>query len=209
MAIHVIRLEVRLPKGHWAGDVTRENPSAVLRIEEHMALGKGRGSAKASSSEDISTTIMAHSAIDEYRQIDSNRFAVDIGPRGGGFLKPMRDVGVIPHTPFEVRDGWVDWTVECSRSKARDLVNQFKEQAIPHRLISTRSVSSKLLTSRQSEVFEVALREGYYEVPRRITLTEMASLLGVAKSTLSNQLQRMESTILHTFADDVRRRSGK
>ena len=209
MAVHMIRLEVRLPKGHWAGDVTRENPNAVLRIEETMALSKGRGSAKASCTDDISKTIIDHVAIEDFREIDSNRFSVDIGAKGGAFPKPMLDVGVIPHTPFEVRDGWVDWTIECSRANARELIQQFKDQSIPHRLISTRPVSSKLLTKRQSEVFEVALREGYYEVPRRITLTEMASLLGVAKSTLSNQLQRMESTILHTFADDVRRRSGK
>ena len=207
MSAHHVRLEVRLPEGHWAGDVTRENPSAVMRIEEHMPLGKGRGTARVSATHDLSQSIMGHHKIEDFRIIDANRFAVDIGPGGGGFLKPLREVGVIPHTPFEVRDGWVDWTLECTRGKIRDLIQKFKEENIPHRLVSTRSVSSRLLTERQSEVFEVAVREGYYDMPRRITLTEMAGLLGIAKSTLSSQLQRMESTIVHTFADEIRRRS--
>ena len=92
MAVHVIRLEVRLPKGHWAGDVTRENPNVVLRIEETMALSKGRGSAKASCTEDISKTITEHVAIEDFREIDANRFSVEIGAKGGAFPKPMLDV---------------------------------------------------------------------------------------------------------------------
>jgi predicted DNA binding protein len=207
MSSHQMRIEVRLPEGHWAGDVTREHPSTILRIDEHMALGKGRGSAKASASEDISKTINSHPGIEEFRGLDRLRFAVDIGPDGGGFLKPLREVGVIPHTPFEVRDGWVNWTIECSREKIRDLIGKFKSENIPHRLISTKSSSSRLLTPRQREVFDVAMHEGFYDVKRRITLTEMANLLEISKSTLSAQLQRIESSVMHSFAEEIRRSS--
>ena len=60
---------------------------------------------------------------------------------------------------------------------------------------------------RQRFVFDTAMQEGFYDVPRRITLTELAIVLDVAKSTLSAQLQRIESTVHHTFAEEVRRRS--
>ena len=207
MPDHQMRIEVRLPEGHWAGDVTRNHPSAILRIEEHMALGKGRGSARASATEDISSTITNHDGIEEFRKMDSNRFAVDISAGGGGFLKQLRDVGVIPHTPFEVRDGWVAWTIECSREKSRTLINLFKQDRIPHRLVSTRAASARLLTIRQREVFDLALQEGFYDSKRRITLTELAGLLNISKSTLSAQFQRIESTIMHSFSDEIRKRS--
>jgi len=42
MSPHQVRLEVRLPEGHWSGDVTRANPSAILRIEKHMPLSRGK-----------------------------------------------------------------------------------------------------------------------------------------------------------------------
>ena len=51
------------------------------------------------------------------------------------------------------------------------------------------------------------MQEGFYDIPRQITLTELAVVLEVAKSTLSAQLQRIESTIHHTFAEEVRKRS--
>ena len=118
-----------------------------------------------------------------------------------------RQVGVIPHTPFEVRDGWVDWTIACAQSKVRELIAGFDQEHIPYRLLSTRGVSSRMLTPRQRLVFDTATQEGFYDVPRRISLTGLAAKLDVAKSTLSAQLQRIESTIMHAFADEVRKRS--
>ncbi len=207
MGVQQVRIEVRLPEGHWAGDVTRSHPSAILRIEEHMPLMKGRGTAKASCSEDITATVGEHSGIEEVRALSSQQFAVDIIAGGGGFLKPLLRVGVIPHTPFEVRDGWVDWTIACAQGKVRDLIAGFDEERIPYRLLSTRGVSSRMLTPRQRLVFDTATQEGFYDVPRRVTLTALAAKLDVAKSTLSAQLQRIESTIMHAFADEVRKRS--
>jgi len=207
MSSYQVRLEVRLPEGHWSGDVTRANPSAILRIEKHMPLSRGRGTARISSSEDISKSIGQHSGIEDFNIIQNNSYDVTIVAGGGGFLKPLIDVGVIPHTPFEVRDGWVDWTIECSQNDIKELINSFKQQSIPHRLVSTRSVTTRLLTPRQRQVFDIAIREGFYDIPRRISLTELANLLGVAKSTLSVQLQRVESTIIHTFSEEIRRRS--
>ena len=207
MAVQQVRIEVRLPEGHWAGDVTRSHPSAVLRIEEHMPLQKGRGTARASCSEEIVETVSLHPGIEEVRSFGKQSFVVDIIAGGGGFLKPLLKVGVIPQTPFEVRDGWVEWTISCARQKVRDLLSGFDKENIPHRLVSTRGLSSRLLTPRQRFVFDTAMREGFYDVPRRITLTELAIVLDVAKSTLSAQLQRIESTVHHTFAEEVRRRS--
>jgi predicted DNA binding protein len=207
MGVQQVRIEVRLPEGHWAGDVTRSHPSAILRIEEHMPLMKGRGTAKASCSEDITATVGEHSGIEEVRALGSQQFAVDIIAGGGGFLKPLLRVGVIPHTPFEVRDGWVDWTIACAQGKVRDLIAGFDDERIPYRLLSTRGVSSRMLTPRQRLLFDTATQEGFYDVPRRVTLTALAAKLDVAKSTLSAQLQRIESTIMHAFADEVRKRS--
>lgn len=207
MGVQQIRIEVRLPEGHWAGDVTRSHPSAVLRIDEHMPLQKRRGTAKASCSEDIASTVRNHPGIEDVRTLAKQQFAVDIIAGGGGFLKPLLRVGVIPHTPFEVRDGWVDWTIACAQGKVKALIAGFEQESIPYRLLSTRGVSSRLLTPRQRFVFDSATQEGFYDVPRRISLTALAVKLDVAKSTLSAQLHRIESTVMHAFADEVRKRS--
>ena len=205
--VNQLRIEVRLPEGHWSGDVSRQRPEAVLRIEETMPLGRGRGTAKISSSSDLKEQLIAHQGVDEVRDLGSNRYEVDIAPKGGGYIKEIREAGVIPQSPFEVRDGWVDWTIECSAQKSRELVQLLREEGTPYRVVSTRATGSRMLTPKQRLIFDSALNEGYWDTPRRITLSDLAELLGLSKSTLSVHLHKIEGIVLNVFAEDVRRNS--
>ena len=205
--VNQLRIEVRLPEGHWSGDVSRQRPEAVLRIEETMPLGRGRGTAKISSSSDLKEQLIAHQGVDEVRDLGSNRYEVDIAPKGGGYIKEIREAGVIPQSPFEVRDGWVDWTIECSAQKSRELVQLLREEGTPYRVVSTRATGSRMLTPKQRLIFDSALNEGYWDTPRRITLSDLAELLGLSKSTLSVHLHKIEGIVLNVFAEEVRRKS--
>ncbi|SEP06336.1 Predicted DNA binding protein, contains HTH domain [Halogranum amylolyticum] len=55
---------------------------------------------------------------------------------------------------------------------------------------------SGLLTDRQLEVLDVAVRAGYYEIPRRTTHRELAAELDLATGTVSEHLQRIESKLV-------------
>jgi len=57
------------------------------------------------------------------------------------------------------------------------------------------------LTERQRELFERAVREGYYEVPRRTTHRELAEKLGVSTATVSEHLQRVESKLVDEYVE--------
>ena len=205
--VNQLRIEVRLPEGHWSGDVSRQRPEAVLRIEETMPLGRGRGTAKISSSSNLKEELSGHQGVDEVRDLGSNRYEVDIAPKGGGYIKEIREAGVIPQSPFEVRDGWVDWTIECSAQKSRELVQLLREEGTPYRVVSTRATDSRMLTTKQRLIYDSALNEGYWDTPRRITLSDLAELLGLSKSTLSVHLHKIEGIVLNVFAEEVRRNS--
>ena len=71
------------------------------------------------------------------------------------------------------------------------------------KLKSTRSNQEKLLTNRQKEVFEFALRRGYWAKQRKITLTDLSIELGVSKSTLSVMLHSIESKVIDKYYDDA------
>jgi predicted DNA binding protein len=45
----------------------------------------------------------------------------------------------------------------------------------------------------------VALRQGYFEVPRECSLAEVAAAVGIDKSTASEILRRGESRVLKRF----------
>jgi hypothetical protein len=53
-----------------------------------------------------------------------------------------------------------------------------------------------LLTDRQIEVFETAVEDGYYDIPRRATHEDIADDLDCAPSTVDEHLRKAESRIL-------------
>lgn len=61
-----------------------------------------------------------------------------------------------------------------------------------------------LLTDRQRDVFETAVRLGYYEVPREATHEEIAAEVGRAPATVSEQLQRIEANLLPRYLETKR-----
>ena len=199
----ILRIEVRLPDGHWAGEATRENPSSVLQIIETMPLSKGRGTAQISTDELLLNQLDNLPGVENVNLLGKNKATVTIASGGGGFIKALRVVGVVPRTPFEVIDGWADWTIECSSSQVKQLIGQIKTDEIPMRLKSTRSNNEKLLTIRQSQIFELAKRKGYWNIPREISITQLAELTGSSKSTISVMLHAIESKIVDTFYEEI------
>lgn len=60
---------------------------------------------------------------------------------------------------------------------------------------------SELLTDRQQAVFDLAVREGYYEIPRETTQRELAAALDLATGTVSEHLQRIEAKLVAAYVD--------
>ncbi len=58
---------------------------------------------------------------------------------------------------------------------------------------------SSTLTERQLELFEIAVREGYYEIPRQTTHRELAEKLDCSTGTVSEHLQRVEAKLVADY----------
>lgn len=52
------------------------------------------------------------------------------------------------------------------------------------------------LTDEQQDVVEIAFKNGYFDVPRGITLTDLADVVGISHQALSERLRRGEKSIL-------------
>ncbi len=199
----IVRIEVRLPNGHWAGEVTRNHPNLVLQIIETMPLGKGRGTAQIAAEQELLSDLDNLSGIEAVNLLGDDKASVTIASGGGGFIRPLRTVGVVPRTPFDVINGWADWTIQCSSEQAKQLVNEIELENLQMKLKSTRSSEEKLLTTRQREVFELAFRRGYWAAPREVTLTDLSTELGISKSTLSVMLHSIESKVIDKYYDEI------
>lgn len=59
------------------------------------------------------------------------------------------------------------------------------------------------LTPRQAEILSAAVKGGYLDYPKRIRLEELATRLGVSKSTVSEALRRALTKILGAYFDTL------
>ena len=58
---------------------------------------------------------------------------------------------------------------------------------------------STLLTERQHEILTIASKNGYFEIPRKITLSEFATTLHISKSALSETMRRIYKRLAENF----------
>ncbi|WP_327054114.1 helix-turn-helix domain-containing protein [Halomicrococcus gelatinilyticus] len=64
---------------------------------------------------------------------------------------------------------------------------------------------ASVLTDRQLELFDLAVEEGYYEVPRETTHRALAAELDLSPGTVSEHLQRVESKLVSAYSSASRR----
>ena len=105
--------------------------------------------------------------------------------------------GALPRFPFEVREGADRWLLVAERDAAARFVEEVRAQGAGAEVLSmAMHHPHESLTPRQRQLMDAAIAAGYYEVPRRVTLTRLAARLHVAKSTLSEALARAERHVL-------------
>lgn len=68
-----------------------------------------------------------------------------------------------------------------------------------------RPAPTSRLSDRQREAVQAGLELGYYEVPRRVTQTEIAERLGCAPSTVGEHLQKAEAKLVTSVMPDEAR----
>jgi len=56
------------------------------------------------------------------------------------------------------------------------------------------------LTDQQHRLLKEAITAGYYDVPRQATQSDLAESLGVSPGTISDRLQRLESTMIKSVS---------
>jgi predicted DNA binding protein len=120
---------------------------------------------------------------------------------GNALLDVAHDHALIVDTPLEFDDGGLQATLVGTHENLRaalgaipDTVDFAVENAGTYVPGSEDLLSP--LTDRQLEVFETAVEEGYYDVPRGATHKDIAENLGCAPSTVDEHLRKAESRVV-------------
>lgn len=120
---------------------------------------------------------------------------------------PLRRSKNVSLYPTILRDGWFSVELAASHERLSEYTDELAAADIPYQVLSlTQSYdSSELLTDRQWHIITEAVESGYYDAPRRCTVTELAESLDIHKSAASRLLHRAESRIITGFVTGTAR----
>lgn len=203
-------LTLTIPDGVWIGDVSRAHPDASVRILAALTgddAGVGLAEITASALQDTVADIQASESVTELELLQQyeNTVLLQFETTMPLLLFAVQDSGVPLTMPFTIRDGEAEWEITAPQHRLSELGTQLDEFGIPFTVneVHQRIEPEQLLTERQLRLVHAAVERGYYDTPRRCSLTELAAELDRAKSTCSETLHRAEERIVKQFLDDL------
>lgn len=199
------RVKVVLPPGPWVAEFTRAHPELKVVVESRLDLAQGRMLMEARvHAPDAGPWASEISSLPGVGQVEQ------VGPSGNvtrlrvvhthsPFTPLFRGVQLMQRFPFPVQGGVATWVLVGPEARVRKFIEKLRTAAPGSIVESVRHDHAEgegLLTPRQREILQRALAEGYFEVPRRATLTELAGKMGMAISSLSEALAIIERKLL-------------
>jgi predicted DNA binding protein len=205
----IMKLAVQMPQRDWLGYFTRRHPELVLEsvnlssVSHHQFLGE----------------IVIHGPPRDWtREIAASPNVLGVENLGGSLDHGRYRVrfaytvvhalaaklGIVVRYPRVIANGILTVETVARLSQVRRLMAALARAGNEPRLISLRRnpfrSESLLLTPVQRALFRQALVLGYFDVPRRITLTELAAKVSRSKSSVSLTLATVERKIAEQFA---------
>lgn len=203
-------ITVTIPEGVWIGDISRRYPDASFRILAALSgddAGVGLTEVTAVDVQDVVADLRASDSVTELEVLQQyeDTVLVQFETTMPLLLLPVQDSGVPLTMPFAIREGQAEWEITAPQHRLSELGEQLEEFGIPFTVneVHQHIEPEQLLTDQQLRLVHAAVDHGYYDTPRRCSLTELAEEVGLAKSTCSETLHRAEEQIVKQFVEDL------
>lgn len=201
-------LTLTIPDTIWIGEVSRRYPDAefkILSILPNEDSGIGLAEIAADQLTNLLSDIKTHESVTSFEILNrqNGTGVIQFETSNPVLIMPIQSSGIPLEMPFILTDGQATWGVTAPQPKLSELNKQLKNFGIPFSIDNLRQQVTRdhLLTERQYEIIKTAIDEGYYDTPRKCTLTELSATLGIAKSSCSETLHRTEEKIIKRFAN--------
>lgn len=200
------RFRIELPPSLWVAELSREFPKTTFRLlsgyrtgDRALELGETVGESAQAAAE----AIRDHPAIVRYERLESEsgRSLSKYETTQTDLYEFVEAAGLTIEFPVDVERGWYRFDLTGTRTELNELQDVLDYAPLSYELESLvgRTDPESLLTDRQREVLEAAVREGYLSVPRNCTLAELAATLDIDKSTASTVLRRGQARLAEWF----------
>ncbi|KKM75789.1 hypothetical protein LCGC14_1386610 [marine sediment metagenome] len=199
------RVKIKFPDQLWISEVFRKFPDIKMEIAHFLPydLEKSIGNSIIEimhyQLDPVINLIQNHPSVFEFSVLEKeeNKIKINVKTKDPLLLYAIIKCGVLVNFPVRVQEGFAFWRLVSSRDRIDRLLSIFEEKKINFQLLRignspyTIDDNKNKLTLDESNILETAISLGFFEVPRNISLEELANRLGKSKSSLSVMLRKI------------------
>ncbi len=199
------RVKIKFPSDIWISDVFSKFRDVKMRIEYFLpynieeTIGNAVIEIFHYKIEDIVNLIKNHKSIIEFSVLENEetRVKINVKTYDPYLLYAVIKCGVLINFPVNVRDGYAYWKLISTREGIDKLLTIFEEKKITFDLLRIGNSPYNLereehqLSFEEEAILNKAIEHGFFEIPRKISLEDLAGLLGKSKSALSVSLRKI------------------
>jgi hypothetical protein len=199
------RVKIKFPKEIWISEIFKNYPDIKMEISHFLPydLEKSIGNSVIEilhyNIDSIIKEIRSHPSVFEFNIIEKeeNRIKFNIKTKDPYLLYAIIKCGVLVDFPVRVKEGFAYWRLISSRESIDQLLTLFEQKNINFKLLRI-GVSPYIIeddkykmTLDELTILDKAISSGFFEIPRKISLEELANELGKSKSALSVKLRKI------------------
>jgi predicted DNA binding protein len=128
---------------------------------------------------------------------EENRIKFNVKTKDPYLLNAVIRCGVLVNFPVKVEEGYAYWRLISTRKRVDNFLTILEKKGIKFDLLMITSSDidfddqSLNLSADQLKTLDRAIELGFFDVPRKISLEELANDLGKSKSSLSVMLRKI------------------
>jgi len=201
-----IKLSIDIPKDKWLATFNKKYPELNFHILSNFLIGDYSGI----TSFQIRGTSVKH-FIADFKEKSAEKTTqilyegedlviLNVKEDDPWILNTLVKTELLISYPVLVKNGKLRIEAITNRSKVDNFLTRLKKKDIKAKIERIGYYyKSTLLTQRQNEIVNLAYENGYFNIPRSISLSEFAKDLKVSKSALSETLRRIFKKLANNY----------
>lgn len=199
------RVKIKFPSDIWISEIFKKFRDIRMEILYFLPydLEKSIGNAIIEimhhDLDSILQEIKNHGSVFEFSELErkENKVKFNVKTRDPYLLYALIKCGVLVDFPVRVREGYAFWRLISTRSRIDQLLTVFEKKNIEFELLRIGNSPYNIddekyrLNLDEEDVLTKAIETGFFDVPRKISLEDLASDLGKSKSALSVILRKI------------------
>ncbi|MFX1326400.1 MAG: helix-turn-helix domain-containing protein [Promethearchaeota archaeon] len=199
------RVKIKFPDQLWISEVFREFPDLKMEIAHFLpydlerSIGNSIVEIMHYQIQDMVEVIRNHPSVFEFSILEQeeNKIKINVKTKDPFLLYAIIKCGVLVDFPVRVEEGYAFWRLISSRERIDQLLSIFEQKKVDFELLRIGISPYKIeddknkLSLDEINILDKAISLGFFEIPRNISLEELANQLGKSKSALSVMLRKI------------------